>query len=44
MFSFTGGVEPNQFNFVYSVLFIAIVIIGGAGTVLGPYLVVSFLF
>ena len=36
MFSFTGGVEPNQFNFVYSVLFIAIVIIGGAGTVLGP--------
>jgi branched-chain amino acid transport system permease protein len=36
LFTFTGGVEPNQFNFVYSVTFIAIVIIGGAGTVLGP--------
>ena len=36
LFTFTGGVEPNQFNFVYSITFIAIVIIGGAGTVLGP--------
>ena len=31
-----GGVEPGTFNLLYSILFIAIVIIGGAGTVLGP--------
>ena len=28
-----GGVEPGTFNLLYSILFIAIVIIGGAGTV-----------
>ena len=36
MFSVSGGVEPGTFNLVYSVTFIAIVIIGGGGTVLGP--------
>ena len=36
MFSVSGGVEPGVFNLLYSVTFIAIVIIGGAGTVLGP--------
>jgi branched-chain amino acid transport system permease protein len=36
IFSTSGGVEPGVFNFVYSVTFIAIVIIGGGGTVLGP--------
>ena len=36
MFSVSGGVEPGTFNLLYSITFIAIVIIGGAGTVLGP--------
>ena len=36
MFSVSGGVEPGTFNLIYSVTFIAIVIIGGGGTVLGP--------
>jgi branched-chain amino acid transport system permease protein len=36
IFVMSGGVDPTQFNLVYSVTFIAIVIIGGAGTVLGP--------
>ena len=36
MFSVSGGVEPGTFNSIYSVTFIAIVIIGGGGTVLGP--------
>tara|TARA_B100000900_G_scaffold195317_1_gene165272 strand:+ start:867 stop:1970 length:1104 start_codon:yes stop_codon:yes gene_type:complete len=36
MFSVSGGVEPGVFNLLYSVTFIAIVIIGGGGTVLGP--------
>ena len=36
MFSVSGGVEPGTFNLLYSVTFIAIVIIGGGGTVLGP--------
>ena len=31
-----GGAEPGTFNLLYSITFIAIVIIGGAGTVLGP--------
>ena len=31
-----GGDDPTQFNLVYPVTFIAVVIIGGAGTVLGP--------
>ena len=36
IFVMSGGVDPTQFNLVYSVTFIAIVIVGGAGTVLGP--------
>ena len=36
IFVMSGGVDPSQFNLVYSVTFIAVVIIGGAGTVLGP--------
>ena len=36
IFLMSGGVDPSQFNLIYSVTFIAIVIIGGAGTVLGP--------
>ena len=36
MFTIAGGVEPGTFNLLYSIIFIAIVIIGGAGTVLGP--------
>ena len=36
IFVMSGGVDPTQFNLVYSVTFIAVVIIGGAGTVLGP--------
>ena len=36
MFSVSGGVEPGVFNLLYSITFIAIVIIGGGGTVLGP--------
>ena len=32
----TGGVEPGTFNLLYSIVFVAIVVIGGAGTVLGP--------
>ncbi len=31
-----GGSEPGTFNLLYSIIFIAIVIIGGPGTVLGP--------
>lgn len=36
LFSVSGGVEPGTFNLLYSITFIAIVIIGGGGTVLGP--------
>ena len=36
IFLMSGGVDPSQFGLVYSVTFIAIVIIGGAGTILGP--------
>ncbi len=36
IFVMSGGVDPSQFNLIYSVTFIAVVIIGGAGTVLGP--------
>ena len=36
LFTIAGGVEPGTFNLLYSIIFIAIVIIGGAGTVLGP--------
>ena len=36
LFSVSGGVDPGTFNLLYSITFIAIVIIGGAGTVLGP--------
>ena len=36
IFLMSGGVDPSQFGLVYSVTFIAVVIIGGAGTVLGP--------
>ena len=32
----SGGVEPGTFNLLYSITFMAIVIIGGVGTVLGP--------
>ena len=35
-FTVSGGVEPGSFNLVYSITFVAIVVIGGAGTVLGP--------
>ena len=36
IFVLSGGVAPSQFNLVYSVTFIAVVVVGGAGTVLGP--------
>ena len=36
LFTVSGGVEPGTFNLLYSVTFVAIVIIGGVGTVLGP--------
>ena len=36
IFVLSGGVDPSQFNLVYSVTFIAVVVVGGAGTVLGP--------
>ena len=36
LFTLSGGVEPGLFNLLYSITFIAIVIIGGVGTVLGP--------
>ena len=35
-FTVSGGVEPGTFNLLYSIIFVAIVVIGGAGTVLGP--------
>ena len=35
-FTVSGGVEPGTFNLLYSIVFVAIVVIGGAGTVLGP--------
>ena len=35
-FTVSGGVEPGTFSLVYSIIFVAIVVIGGAGTVLGP--------
>ena len=38
MFSVSGGVEPGYLIYLYSVTFIAIVIIGGVGTVLDHYL------
>ena len=39
MFSVSGGVEPGTFNLIYSVTFIAIVIIGGGEQFWGHYLV-----
>ena len=39
LFTIAGGVEPGTFNLLYSIIFIAIVIIGGAGTVLGLSLI-----
>tara|TARA_B100000902_G_scaffold398847_1_gene467172 strand:- start:2547 stop:3647 length:1101 start_codon:yes stop_codon:yes gene_type:complete len=36
MFASTGGIEVETFNLLYSITFIAIVIIGGVGTVTGP--------
>ena len=36
LFIISGGIEPGTFNLLYSITFIAIVIIGGVGTVLGP--------
>ena len=36
LFTVSGGVEPGTFNLLYSITFVAIVIIGGVGTVLGP--------
>ena len=36
LFTLSGGVEPGSFNLLYSITFVAIVIIGGVGTVLGP--------
>ena len=35
-FTVSGGVEPGTFSLLYSITFVAIVVIGGAGTVLGP--------
>jgi branched-chain amino acid transport system permease protein len=35
-FTVSGGVEPGTFSLLYSIIFVAIVVIGGAGTVLGP--------
>ena len=32
----SGGAEPGTFNLLFSILAIAIIVIGGAGTVLGP--------
>ena len=32
----SGGVEPGTFNLLFSILAVAIIVIGGAGTVLGP--------
>ena len=32
----SGGVEPGLFNLLFSILAVAIIVIGGAGTVLGP--------
>ena len=34
LFTLSGGVEPGSFNLLYSITFVAIVIIGGVGTVL----------
>ena len=34
-FTISGGVEPGSFN-LFFLIFVAIIIIGGAGTVLGP--------
>ena len=36
LFIISGGIEPGSFSLLYSITFIAIVIIGGVGTVLGP--------
>ena len=36
LFTLSGGVEPGSFNLLYSITFVAIVVIGGVGTVLGP--------
>ena len=36
LFIISGGIEPGTFSLLYSITFIAIVIIGGVGTVLGP--------
>ena len=33
LFTLSGGVEPGSFNLLYSITFVAIVIIGGVGTV-----------
>ena len=35
-FTVSGGVEPGPFSLLYSIIFVAVVVIGGAGTVLGP--------
>ena len=32
----SGGIEPGFFNLLFSILAVAIIVIGGAGTVLGP--------
>ena len=32
----SGGIEPGSFNLLFSILAVAIIIIGGVGTVLGP--------
>ena len=36
LFIISGGIEPGTFSLLYSITFIAIVIIGGVGTVTGP--------
>jgi branched-chain amino acid transport system permease protein len=38
MFSTIGGVDVERFGLLFSVTFIAIVVIGGVGTVMGPIL------
>ena len=37
LFIISGGIEPGTFSLLYSITFIAIVIIGGVGTVMGPF-------
>ena len=41
-----GFIDPNQFNFIFSILFLAMVVVGGLGSILGSILggiVVGFL-